>query len=192
MAIGLANEQTPTGIRVAQVVGITASAFLFGQNASLSYIATPTVMKAPAGLAAQQWAHAYGIGKKLGPPLAIISSLSTAYVAYHQDIDSLPFKLNVAATVLVPAIVPFTYAFMIKTNNKLLEKSHTLSATADDKAETQEENVHALLDKWATLNLARAMLVGVGSILAAWGAVSKLEIVSFGNLALGTGADRLG
>jgi hypothetical protein len=86
---------------------------------------------------------------------------------------------------------------MAPTNNKLHEKRRALAATsAEDKTAevgvAQEETVHALLDKWATLNLARALIMGVGSALATWAAVSKLEIVGFGGVRLRSGANRLG
>lgn len=54
------------------------------------------------------------------------------------------------------------------------------------------ETTHALIDKWATLNMARACLVGVGSILAAWAAVDKREAVGADHISLVTGANRLG
>ncbi|KAF2652003.1 hypothetical protein K491DRAFT_695991 [Lophiostoma macrostomum CBS 122681] len=166
------SEKPPTSLLVAQAVGITASAYLFGNNACISYGSVPAILMAPAPLAVKQWAKVYDTGHKVGPALAVISALATAYVAYHQDPTSLPFKLNAAATVLVPSIIPFTFAFIVSTNKKLFAKEQSLAATAlEDKAAeagvSREETVHALIDKWATLNLARALLVGAGSVAAA-------------------------
>jgi hypothetical protein len=114
-----------------------------------------------------------------------------------EDTKSLPFKLNLAATLLIPSIVPFTFAFMAPTNNKLIEKRDALAMVAaeDKTAEAgvaREETVHALLDKWAVLNLGRAMIVGLGSILAMWASLSKLEVVAFSEMGLKSGANRLG
>lgn len=100
------------------------------------------------------------------------------------DHSSIHFKLNLAATILILSIVPFTLAVMMPTNSKLSEKSRTLATTAlgDKSAEiavAEEETVHALLDKWATLNLVRALIVGAGAVLAAWGTVSKLQETVF-------------
>lgn len=90
--------------------------------------------------------------------------------------NSLAFKLNVAATILLPSIIPFTLAFIKPTNDKLFAKKEELaSASLEDKAVeanvAQGETVHALIDKWATLNLARAVLVGAGAICAVLGAL---------------------
>jgi hypothetical protein len=74
------------------------------------------------------------------------------------DTSSTAFKLNLAATILLPCIVPFTFAFIAPVNNKLIEKMNELSsASLEDKAVeagvAEGETTHALLDKWATLNL---------------------------------------
>ncbi|KAF1352986.1 hypothetical protein EJ07DRAFT_182890 [Lizonia empirigonia] len=47
-----------------------------------------------------------------------------------QDPSSLPFKLNVAAAVLFPSIIPFTLVFIVPTNNKLEAKMRDLAATS--------------------------------------------------------------
>jgi hypothetical protein len=94
-------------------------------------------------------------------------------------------------------MIPFTLAFINPTNKKLLEKRQALAATTEEDKTAElgvakEETVHALLDKWATLNLVRALVIGVGSALATWAAVSKLEIVAFSEAGLRSGANRLG
>ena len=56
----------------------------------------------------------------------------------------------------------------------------------------QDETVHALIDRWATLNLARAVLVGAGALCAVLAALNKREIVGFKDIGLASGANRLG
>ncbi|KAH7371693.1 hypothetical protein BKA66DRAFT_181583 [Pyrenochaeta sp. MPI-SDFR-AT-0127] len=191
------SERTPAGLVIAQTVGITASLYLLGSNAALSIIAVPAVMQAPAPLAAKQWYTVLTRGGGIGRPLAIISAIATGYVAYHQDPSSTPFKLNIAATLLLPSIVPFTFAFIVPTNNKLIAKKDELaSASLDDKAieanVAQGETVHALIDKWALLNLGRAALIFAGSLCAVLAALNKREIVGFKEIGLANGANRLG
>lgn len=87
------------------------------------------------------------------------------------------FKLNVAATILLPSIVPFTLAFVKPANDKLMAKKDELAAVSlEDKAieanVVRGETVHELIDKWATLNLARAALVGAGAICAVLGSLN--------------------
>lgn len=169
-------------------------------------------MQAPAPLAAKQWHTVLSIGGSFGIPLAISSGLATAYVAsqrtythtpsqflltpHTEDTSSTAFKLNLAATILLPSIVPFTIAFIAPINNKLIEKMKSLaSSSLEDKAVEQGvaegETTHALIDKWATLNLARAALIAGGAICAAIAAVDKRDVVGFREIGLTSGANRM-
>lgn len=192
----LLTERTPVSIVLAQAVGITSSLYLLGTNVSLSFISCPAALIAPAPLAARQWELIYNKGKALGLPLSLMSAFATAYVAYKQDPKSLPFKLNLAATILMPGIIPFTLFFIKPVNDRLFAKSAELaSASLEDKAieanVAQGETVHALIDKWATLNLARAVLIGSGAICAVLAGLSKRELVGFSEVALKSGANRM-
>jgi hypothetical protein len=110
--------------------------------------------------------------------------------------DSLAFKLNLAAAILLPSIVPFTFAFIRPINNKLIEKKDSLaSASLEDKAVEQGvaegETTHALIDKWATLNLARAVFLAAGALCTTLAAVDKREVISFSDVGLRSGANRM-
>ncbi|KAH7135534.1 hypothetical protein B0J11DRAFT_518573 [Dendryphion nanum] len=190
------SEKPPVLLRSAQAVGVLASAIVFGQNAFISFGAVPAVMYAPAPLAVRQWIKLYDVGHYIGPAGAILGALSSAYVASQQKTSSLAFKLNVAASVFAIGILPFTFAFIVPVNKKLFAKEKLIGAAAlEDKAVeagvAREETVHALLDKWATLNFVRALISGVSAGLAAWTAVDKLEGIVI-NAALKSGANRLG
>jgi DMSO reductase anchor subunit len=85
----------------------------------------------------------------------------------------------------------------VPTNKKLFAKEQSLAAVSlEDKSVevgiSKAETTNALLDKWATLNFARALLLAVGSLCTAWAAVSKREVVGYSEMALGTGANRMG
>lgn len=173
-------------------------------------------MQAPAPLAAKQWFTVLNNGGFYGKPLAIVSALATAYVAYHrmytlyyeaacemaddaiaEDRSSLPFKLNVAATVLFPSIIPFTIAFIVPTNNKLEARMRQLESTSlEDKAVeagvAEAETTHALIDKWGVLNLVRAGIIAAGVLCTVVAALDKREVVGFGGVALRSGANRMG
>ncbi|CAI6333166.1 unnamed protein product [Periconia digitata] len=160
-----------TGLLVAQAIGITTSTFLFGENMALSFISVPPLFQAPAPLAARQWHQLYDIAKSFALPLTAVATLSTAFVAFNQTRSSLAFKLNVAATVLFPAIVPYTLFVIGPVNNKLFEKEKQYaSASLEDKAieagVVKEETVNALIDRWALLNVPRASITGIGAILS--------------------------
>jgi len=61
---------------------------MLGQNATLSFVAIPPIMLAPAPLAARQWAKLYDLGKPFGISLSLVSTAATAYVAYYRMFPS--------------------------------------------------------------------------------------------------------
>jgi hypothetical protein len=86
---------------------------------------------------------------------------------------------------------------MGSTNKKLLDKADSLaSSTAGDAAGeagvAKEETAHALVDKWATLNLVRGIITLTSSVLAAWATINPTEIVGIDTASLVSGANRMG
>jgi len=82
-------------------------------------------------------------------------------------------------------------------NSKLLTKADSLASTAitDTAAESgvaKEETTHALVDKWATLHLGRALLAATAAVSATWATLSAVDVIGFDNIGLTTGANRLG
>ena len=93
--------------------------------------------------------------------------------------------------------MPFTLFFIGPTNTKLQAKMRALEATSleDKSAEVgvaQEETVHALIDKWGMLNLARAGIIAAGVLCTVVAALDKRELVGFTRVGLASGANRLG
>lgn len=103
----LLTQKTPTGIVIAQTIGITASMFLLGRsrcappttiyhkrkttltcrigsNTCLSVVGISAAMQAPAPLAVKQWYTVLTRGGGIARPLAILSALATGYVTYHR------------------------------------------------------------------------------------------------------------
>lgn len=77
----------------------------------------------------------------------------------------------------------------------MAKKEELESASLEDKAieanAAQGETVHELMDRWATLNMARTLLVGVGALCTVLAAASKREVVKLGGMAIKSGANRL-
>lgn len=77
----------------------------------------------------------------------------------------------------------------------MAKKDELASAALEDKAveanAAQGETVHELMDRWATLNMARTLLVGIGAVCSVLAAASKREVVRFGGATLRAGADRM-
>ncbi|KAF2503208.1 hypothetical protein BU16DRAFT_521802 [Lophium mytilinum] len=191
------HEKVPTGIIVAQTVGITSAAFLSGMNAFISVGVVPSLMRAPAGLAASQFKYQYDLGKKLGPALALLGTAASGFLAWREPRSSTAFKFWLASAIVAPSIVPWTFLTMMPTNKKLLGKAESLASTelTDKTAEAgvaKEETVNGLLDKWATLNFIRAIISGTSSVLACIAVLDRVDVVGFSEIGLATGADRLG
>lgn len=92
--------------------------------------------------------------------------------------------------------MPYTLFFMSSVNNKLHERASSLANasltdTAAESGVAEAETTHALVDKWATLNLGRSLLPLMGTIAAAWAVVDKYEVLGLG-ATFRTGADRMG
>ncbi|KAI5243213.1 DUF1772-domain-containing protein [Aureobasidium subglaciale] len=194
-SIPISATRPTTGIRVAQVVGLTASAYLAGSLGSFSFMSVPALMDAPAPLLAKQWKKIFDIGKVTLPPLALVSGAIFGYLAYREPTDSSSFNLYTAAAILVPSIVPYTVFVMSAVNNKLQDKATSLAnASLTDvevEAGAEGETAHQLLEKWATLNLGRSLLPLIGTLAAGWAIADKFEVLGLGAV-LKTGADRMG
>ncbi|KAI5200696.1 DUF1772-domain-containing protein [Aureobasidium subglaciale] len=194
-SIPVSATRPTTGIRVAQVVGLTASAYLAGTLGSFSFMSVPALMDAPAPLLVKQWKRIFDIGKVTLPPLAIASGAIFGYLAYREPTDSSSFNLYTAAAILVPSIVPYTLFVMSAVNNKLQDKTASLAnaslTDAEVEAPAEGETAHQLLEKWATLNLGRSLLPLIGTLAAGWAIADKFEVLGLGAV-LKTGADRMG
>ena len=102
---------------------------------------------------------------------------SFADAPWPEDRASLPYKLNVAATLLFPAIIPFTLLVLKPINDKLFAKSDALAL--NEKAEVgiaQAETTKALIERWTKLHLVRTAITGAGAILAIWAATGASRL----------------
>lgn len=118
------------------------------------------------------------------------------FLAYRENTSSTAFKLYATSAALLTSIVPYTLALMGTTNQKLLEKSESLASASitDAAAEAgvaKEETVHALVDKWAMLNLGRGIMAATSAALALWASIESVQIVELNKLVMQTGANRM-
>jgi hypothetical protein len=168
-------ESTP--IRVAQVLGLTGTAALAGVVFSFSGLVVPRILESPTPLLLNQWKHAYHVGKARVPPLAGVCASSFLYLAYEahkHTANTVPYKWKVYVTsaLLTLGIMPYTLFIMQPTNRKLVSKEEeTRGLAVTDtivEAGLGGETAHALVDKWATMNIGRVALLGAAAVLAAW------------------------
>ena len=73
-------------------------------------------------------------------------------------------------------IVPYTLAVMLPTNHKLLQKVDETKALSikDEVVEAGlgSETAHKLVDNWGVLNLGRAVMLGMASLVGIWTVVN--------------------
>ncbi|KAL8731861.1 MAG: hypothetical protein Q9166_003145 [cf. Caloplaca sp. 2 TL-2023] len=166
------SASLPPSLRLAQAIGIMTSAFLSGGVLAVSYGFVPSMSQAPNTLLVREWKTTYSRGVAASPALAIVSTLSFAYLSY-----SLSFTLNqhkaeiyALAAIATGSIVPFTLIFMKKINGKLnqkvqqskhLHRTEEMNESKDKKGEHSQE----LLSRWAKLNFARGLLPLAGACL---------------------------
>ena len=96
--------------------------------------------------------------------------------------SSTAFKCYLTATILASCTFPYTHLVIFPVNRKFFEKSDALLTTSPvdtsaEVGESREETVHALVDKWATLNLVRAILSGAAAFFAAWATLNPVEVI---------------
>ncbi|KAF2994356.1 hypothetical protein E8E13_000980 [Curvularia kusanoi] len=179
----LSPRNPAPSVLIAQAIGITASGYMLGQNASLSLAALPALMQAPSPLLARQWWTLLNASGNIARPLGLISGLALTYATYHtHPRGGLAFRLNLVATLVLQAVIPITLVWLLPLNKKIEERMGELNRV-DPKAlevrgerevlgiQGEGESTHALVDWWGVLNLGRAVPIAVGFGCAVAGAV---------------------
>ncbi|KIW31000.1 uncharacterized protein PV07_02685 [Cladophialophora immunda] len=165
-------------LRAAKIIGVTGAAWLGGNIAALSLMATPALRRSTAedGVSAsavsRQWRYIYEAGKAQNPPIAVITAAAYLYLAWsaRRVVASLgPLSLYYgSAAVLTLGIVPFTLIAMSATNNKLIRHSDAASKGPSTPLQPPgDEEVEGLIAKWTTLNGIRSLLPLAGGVLGA-------------------------
>ncbi|KAK5125311.1 hypothetical protein LTR85_000420 [Meristemomyces frigidus] len=190
------TEELSSGIRIAQVLGLTTTAFFCGKTFSQSFSTTPALLQAPAPLLAKQWKTMFDSDKMLAPAVVAIGTSVFSYLASREPRNTKHFILYTTSASLLALCVPYTYLLSEPINQKLEQKAQDLASTSltDSAAEAgvaKEETVHQLVDKWATMNLGRTILTGIAALTATWAAVDRLEVVPSA-FKFTLGADRMG
>ncbi|KAK4552475.1 hypothetical protein LTR86_010318 [Recurvomyces mirabilis] len=172
------TTELSTSLRIAQVLGLTTSAFLAGKTFAVSFGTVPALLHAPVPLLAKQIDRVFQADLIINPVLVALGTGVFGYFAYRAS------------------IIPYSLLFLHPIDEKLTRKAHSLSCasltdTAIESGVAKEETTHALVDKWATVNLGRTVLSALAALTATWAAVDRLEIVP-AVAKLGGGAGRMG
>lgn len=192
----------PAAIRVAQTVGITASAFcsggqhsseagrgslpsrialteLAGSILALSFFSVPTWLIAPSPLLVRQWQACFNRGKIINPAIAIVSIISYAYLSYrlYGTLNHLKAEIYGLSALSTFGIWPYTIFGMMPTNRKLFKKHDEMKGLdigekATEVGLAKGESAKELVDRWGMLNLGRGLFPLVGAVLGLWATLS--------------------
>lgn len=171
------------------MLGLTSTAFLTGKAFAASFSFTPALLEAPAPLLARQWKKQFDSDKYVAPAIALFSSGVFSYIAYRNDAWTKPSILYTTSASLLLALLPYTFFISDPVNRQLESKAQSLALTATEDGVPQEETTHALVDKWATINLGKVLIAGISALVATWAAVEREEIVP-ATFSFSTGANR--
>ncbi|THX18353.1 DUF1772-domain-containing protein [Aureobasidium pullulans] len=164
---------------VAKLIGLTSAAWLsdLGNISALSLISVPAVATVKAesklsnGLAVRIWEQNYELGKSQNPLIALTSATSLGFLAWSlrglrtvSVVGLRPTPLFAIAALSTFGLMPFTIAFMMGTNNKLLKYAE--KAKKDDLSVTETEDVDGLLKRWTFLNGVRGLFPLAGAVAA--------------------------
>ena len=83
---------------------------------------------------------------------------------------------NLTATTLLLATIPYSLLLLEPLTKSLEAKATDLSLTAAEVDVEQEQTTHWLVDRWATINLGRAVMCTLAAGSAIWAGVSGVGI----------------
>jgi anthrone oxygenase-like protein len=130
-------------------------------------------------------------------PLTVVPGVLFGFLAYRSyTTSSGSAGLYTAAALLTPAIVPYTMLVLQPTNEALKKKLASASSAAVGEAAAElkgeEDNTHALVDRWASLNLVRGLISLSAALVGTWASLGAVEVVAVESFEFISGANRLG
>jgi hypothetical protein len=136
-----------------QIVATLTAALFAGAAIYINVAEHPARMVLDTRSAALQWAPSYKRATWMQAPLAIVSFL-TGVGAWLLGGS----VLWLIAALLIGAVVPITFIFIMPTNHKLLAVNRDLSS----------EHTRQLLRRWGKLHGVRSTLSAVAAVLMVW------------------------
>jgi hypothetical protein len=134
-----------------------------GAMMSLSLMAVPVMldtMKDPPQLY-HQWARMYHYGHQVLPGMAVTTLMLYGYIGMKKRAAKRPWTIFVVAGAVTVAMLPFTWIFMVPTNNKLFD----LDAKSSGAVVTTVVEAQNLVRKWSWLHMARSMFPLAGAVI---------------------------
>ena len=142
-------------VSILEFVATLTGALFAGAALYINVAEHPARLGLETRMAALQWAPSYQRATWLQAPLALLSLVS-GVIAWWLGAGT----SWLIGAVLVGAVVPFTFAVIMSTNQKLLAPGRDLASQ-----ETRE-----LLVRWGRLHAVRTMLSLAGTVVYLWAA----------------------
>jgi noranthrone monooxygenase len=120
-----------------------------------------------------QWSCIFYSGHHKGPPISIATGLIYSYAAWSNHTAGIPWKVFALAGALTVGMVPFTWIFMMGTNNALF-RAEAKSKSGGGGSSWKE--VESLVKTWNGLNAIRALFPLSGAVL---GILATCKLVLF-------------
>ncbi|KAL2018414.1 hypothetical protein VTK56DRAFT_892 [Thermocarpiscus australiensis] len=172
----------PPSIRLTQATALFLSSLASGVSLSLSALVVPRLLESPTPLMLHQWARTFAAGRATMPPAALATAAAYAWLAVKATTTTPGVVVGggggsragcyyAAAAALSVGVVPYTWAFMMRTNRRLLGMrdrvvvAGALEAESEEVGAEEEKGAKYLVDWWGMLNLGRAvMLMGASAL----------------------------
>ena len=139
---------------------------------SLSLMAIPVLLDTTshAPQLFHQWVRMYHYGHQVLPSLAVGVFFLYGYTSIKKRNTRKPWGTYIVAGLITMSILPFTWIFMVPTNNKLfrLEEVSKVQPMVMNIDEAKK-----LVVKWSWLHLTRSLLPLVGAIMTVMKTVEK-------------------
>lgn len=139
---------------------------------SLSLMAVPVLLDttSQAPQLFHQWARMYHYGHQVLPTLAVGTFLLYSYTSVKKRRTKQSWATFALAGITTLSMVPFTWIFMVPTNNELfrLERVSKAEPMVKGIAEAKE-----LVVKWSWLHLTRSLFPLMGAVMGTLGTFAK-------------------
>ncbi|KAK7951466.1 uncharacterized protein PG986_007194 [Apiospora aurea] len=183
--------RTPPALRALQATNAAVLTTTAGLNLGLSFFVMPRLLESPTPLMLRQWGRMFAVTSRFFPPAMMVPGLVHAALAcYYYTVTTAaaaattatrsPQKgavCNAVAALAALSVMPWTLGLMMPINEKLLRKVDAAQSLGANEVEgrevgvKEEETAHALVDRWALLNLYRGGAVLVSGCLGLYAAL---------------------
>ncbi|KAF9871856.1 C2H2 type zinc finger domain protein [Colletotrichum karsti] len=164
MAIWFPNMgDTVNWTRVLQLVNVVGAAHLAGYHWASDQIAMHNILQLrDKDIITQQWFRGWDFGRVYGPAMVIGTASVFGFLAWKDGTQSPSFIYNLAASVLMGFVGPYTQIRVFPVNDKLLAEHDRIvkgGKKADEQAKgASYEEVRQWAVDWKRLDLHRQML----------------------------------